>query len=884
MGEHYSEYTMILKDKLTKILAGESENHILPFFWQRGEDDDVLIGELHNIYDSGARAVCIESRPHEGFAREPWFEDVRVILDECRKLGMEAWILDDKYFPTGFCNGVMKRGEPHPLGKRAITEKHMDILGPIKDGAVIFDGPTEEDGWADKKAGDELLAIIACRCAGGPEQALTGECIDVTDRLCDGLVYVDLPEGLWRVFFIFERPEPDGRVDFTNPESVDLMFSEIYEPHYENLKEYFGDPFVGFFSDEPFIMDKSRLPVRGESASHAKLPWNKYITEGLEARYGKDWKCHLPSLFFKMNGVSPAFRVAYMDTVTDLYKRCFCDRVGNWCREHGIRYIGHVVEDYNQHTNMNSGGHFFRALDGQDMAGCDVVLHQIVPGMSNHPNACNCWYDVADPDFFHFSLAKMAASHSHIQESKAGRAMCEIYGAYGWVEGLKMMKWLTDHMLVRGINNFVPHAFSAKFPDEVPPQFVGAGHNPQFANFRLIMEYMNRVATINSDGIHKADCAILYHAEAEWSGGDYMYFYTPAKLLTLGHIDFDIISADYLDKAEIRDGKLCLAKESFPCLVIPTSEYLPEKVINKIKAISAAGVDVVFLGKPTRSSCEHPAKRVQWPRNGHIHTMPAEDLVLWMRERGYYDITCSREAPGLRFYHYTDGATHSYMLTNEGIDTDMRSSISFDAFDGGDYVVYYPLENKAYLAHSDCRRLRIRLEPYESVILFFGDIPDGLPKYEKYAPDTETVITPEFNVSLYYAEDYPNSPMATFKATELPNVTGASMYPKFGGYMVYEGEFDYERTDDTRYLLSLGYVGETADVYLNGEFVGTRIAPPYKLDVSRYLANGKNTLKVVVTNHLAYEQRDLCSKFLVLEPSGLLGPIEIRKTVKVESK
>jgi hypothetical protein len=40
-------------------------------------------------------------------------------------------------------------------------------------------------------------------------------------------------------------------------------------------------------------------------------------------------------------------------------------------------------------------------------------------------------------------------------------------------------------------------------------------------------------------------------------------------------------------------------------------------------------------------------------------------------------------------------------------------------------------------------------------------------------------------------------------------------------------------------------------------------------------------MKVVVTNNLAYEQRDLCSKFLVLEPSGLLGPIEIRKTVKV---
>ena len=874
---------MTIKDKLSSMLDGKWENHTLPFFWQHGEEDEVLIEELHNIYNSGCRAVCIESRPHEEFARKGWFDDVRVILDECRRLGMEAWILDDKYFPTGFCNGVMKRGEPHPLGKVAITERHMDVFGPITDGAVIFDGPAWDDGWADKKAGDKLFAIIACRCEEGPDQALTGECIDITDNLHDGLVSVTLPEGLWRVFFFFTRPEPDGRVDFTNPRSVDLMFSEIYEPHYNELKEYFGDPFVGFFSDEPFIMDKSRLPAHGESGSKFKLPWNEYIEAELAERYGKKWKLHLPSLFFTMRGTSPAYRVAYMDSVTHLYKTCFCDRVGNWCREHGVKYIGHVVEDHGQHTNMNSGGHFFRALDGQDMAGCDVVLHQIVPGMTNHPNACNCWYDVADPDFFHFSLAKMASSHAHIQKEKAGRAMCEIYGAYGWVEGLKMMKWLTDHMLVRGINNFVPHAFSAKYPDEVPPQFSGAGHNPQFRDFRLIMDYMNRVATLHSDGRHVASCAILYHAEAEWSGGEFMPFYKPARLLTLGHIDFDIISSDYLDAAEIRDGELCLGLETFPCLVVPTSEYLPEKVIAKIKAASKEGVDVVFLDKITRCSAENPAKRIMWPRNGHIHTVNAEDLPLWMHEHGYYDITCSRSAEGLRFYHYTDGNTHAYMLTNEGIGCDMRSSISFNEFNGGEYVVYYPMENKAYLATSDSKKLKIRLEPYESVILFFGSLPEGLPTYVKYAPDSETVVEPKFNVTLYHAENYPaGKPYAQFTLDCLKNVCAPDMYPHFGGYMVYEGEFNYDKRDGGRYLISLGNVGETAEVWLNGKYVGTKLAPPYKLEASEYLANGKNTLKVVVTNNLAYEQRDLCSKFLVLEPAGLLGPIEIRRTVEVK--
>ena len=50
---------MTLKNKLARILRGDVDNHILPFFWQHGEDDDTLIRELHNIYDSGIRAVCV---------------------------------------------------------------------------------------------------------------------------------------------------------------------------------------------------------------------------------------------------------------------------------------------------------------------------------------------------------------------------------------------------------------------------------------------------------------------------------------------------------------------------------------------------------------------------------------------------------------------------------------------------------------------------------------------------------------------------------------------------------------------------------------------------------------------------------------------------------
>ena len=63
--------------------------------------------------------------------------------------------------------------------------------------------------------------------------------------------------------------------------------------------------------------------------------------------------------------------------------------------------------------------------------------------------------------------------------------------------------------------------------------------------------------------------------------------------------------------------------------------------------------------------------------------------------------------------------------------------------------------------------------------------------------------------------------------------------------------------------------------------VGDRIAPPYKFDVTGFLRDGENDFTVVVANHLGYEQRDLCSKFLVMERSGLIGPVTLKKMTEV---
>ena len=82
-------------------------------------------------------------------------------------------------------------------------------------------------------------------------------------------------------------------------------------------------------------------------------------------------------------------------------------------------------------------------------------------------------------------MGRLASSAAAIDRRKKDRSMCEIFGNYGWKEGVRLEAYLADHFMVRGVNHFVPHAFSAKdFPDQdCPPHFYAHGHNPQYRHF-----------------------------------------------------------------------------------------------------------------------------------------------------------------------------------------------------------------------------------------------------------------------------------------------------------------------------------------------------------------------------------------------------------------
>ena len=69
-------------------------NYMVPFLWMHGEDEPRLREVIGAIHESGIGALCVESRPHPDFLGPKWWQDMDVVLDECKKRGMSE---DDAY-------------------------------------------------------------------------------------------------------------------------------------------------------------------------------------------------------------------------------------------------------------------------------------------------------------------------------------------------------------------------------------------------------------------------------------------------------------------------------------------------------------------------------------------------------------------------------------------------------------------------------------------------------------------------------------------------------------------------------------------------------------------------------------------------------------------
>lgn len=833
-------------------LENKNEHYLYPFFWQKGQSNEKLKEYIDQMREQGIYNICIESRPHPEFLEEGWWNTMDFLIQEAKKNDMKIWILDDAKFPTGYANGKV----PNHLKKTYLDYYRFDLVGPnpyAEMNLSLFCDMRE--AMKDKRHQHDQFfkAILVEKDMLLQEGLKEDTAIDVSEGFKDHILHLNLENKHYSLFVFYTticgEEATQDYLDPMNKEATQILINEVYEKHFNHYKDEFGKTIIGFFSDEPRFGN-----IKGTTASIGRekmpLPWNDEVYQKLQNIKGYQ-DTDLIFLFTSKSTKASQIRFNYMNIVSQLYSQNFSQYIGDWCSQRHVDYVGHTIEDNGAHARLGYGaGHFFRAMAGQSMAGIDIIGGQVIPGMDYQHDAFST--GGSNGEFYHYALVKLGASLAKLDPSKQGKLMCEAFGAYGWVEGLKMMKWITDHMLSHGVNVIVPHAFDpADFPDwDCPPHFYAHGNNPQYPYFHKWSLYADRLCHLFSGGYHKASVGVLYHAFAEWSG-DYMPIEKVLKELQQRQISCDIISEDYLNDTTISNHQYCINGYHYDVLVIPYAQRLPQLLIEKLKELSQS-IKVIFI-------------------NDYPENMSSGEMIslscLSEELKDYSVVKTSSFEKDLVVYSYQQADGIIYMFYNENITDSIHSTVTLH---DANYMIYDAYQNKSYSLNGNKVdggfEFTLTLHPYQSLVLVNGQCYDKI--YTKSSNQLENIDKVKVSFREYNQKDY-SQPIDM----SLNHYLGYD-YPRFSGNIKYAFDIDCQDKD---IVLVLKEAYEIVELIVNGESVETLITPPYEYDLSTCLNLGTNHIELITTNNLSRNQRDSFSRHLALEPLGIIGSIELYK-------
>ena len=473
------------------------------------------------------------------------------------------------------------------------------------------------------------------------------------------------------------------------------------------------------------------------------------------------------------------------------------------------------------------------------MSGIDMIGGQVKPqGEFDEPGRLG--------RFYHFVLAALAASQAAIDPRKNNDSMCEIFGAVGWKEGVRLEKYLADHCLVRNINHFVPHAFSlSPYPDgDCPPHFYNHGNDPQIRHFGRLMLYMNRIATLLKSGRSVPETAVLYAAESDWMG-ECMPPEDIAVPLAENHIAYDFIPADVFSrperyKSDFSQG-LTVNGRKYSAFIVPSCEFIAPCVKKALPALRAAGVKIYEAGAVSPKEIANEIKT--------------------------YDSLSPRfypENPGIRSLHIA-GDIDMWMFVNEGTD---KWTGTVELPSSGECCVYDAWDNgirKAVCEKTDAgSRVFLTAEPYHSVIVLFGYRPKDTYFLPERFDGNEIPLNGGWKRSVCRAIDYPR--FENSKTVSLPDSLASEM-PRFSGFVRYENTVNIKNLP-SRAEIIVTDAFEGVEVFINGISAGIQIVPEYRFEISKLLRAGENSVAIEVATN---SERENVSESKAETLSGITG-------------
>ena len=834
-----------------------------PFTFIHGnESEPELRAILRAIHEGGFEGIVLHPFHYEDFLGPRQWAQWKIVFDEARRLGLAVWQEDDQTYPSGFAAGKVVAAHPE-YGRTMLVEAAKHVLSGSQAGFSL-------DIRELLQGRDFLVAVTAYRDNGEP--------LDLTDSVEQGLLKWDVPDGQWTLFVvkavwckdgpytfvdIYTHPltgAPDPRgpfVDFLNPRAVDAFAQALYQPVHEQFGHEFGRTFKGFFTDE--------APVE----LHQYTP---DFLERFEKAKGYSIRKYLPSLWHDFGKFDRKVRFDYRDFIREQNATVFFGRSRQWCRDHGVQLIGHVIEDHQQDM---------RRLEFLDVPGFDEIM-----GHWYNQNGDVIWRE-----------SKMASSVAHYAGSRNDVAMAECFAATGWRTGLSEMKRVIDWTTAMGINQIVPCGLDTQSPPvwEVTPDFWLHGKNPQWPFFPAYQAAVNRMTMLMRGGRHVAPAIVLDTTESEWvKTGTNLRWSHPAaddlwqtcRTMSQAHIDYDLIpyyvfsdgARTAFDKGSVRIGK-----EDYRAVILPGVESIPAAVVERLREFYDSGGIVVALDRLPTASCngqedERIRKAVEgiWgdsaSKQGHSAVKSHEQVGAYLEGLNVPDV---RTPPGLQRLLYCHRQLHGkdlYFFDNTAADP-IAAVVELHGVRGAPNL-WNPVtggifQAPAYSLRKNMVQLKLNLGEYESMFVVVDPdsplsehvektdfdlvrrMPDGRIALEATSGGSKRTEWVDSNANRRQSVmnvDAPPKAMALQGPWKACNEVDGD-HRLFSTEVILPGDWPAE----SPVRLELKGASQIIRVEVNGKPAGQRFCPPYTFEAGRHLHPGVNCVKIKRIGRYSYK-------------------------------
>lgn len=739
--------------------------------------------------------------------------------------------------------------------------------------------------------------------------------IDLTSKMdATGRLVWDAPPGKWLV--LRTGMIPIGvQCTPSSPESRGLEVDKMNRTHIRSL----FDGMVGeFLRRTPASERKALKYVIADSYETGPQNWTDGMVEKFQKRFGYSPVKFLPCLEGRVVD-SPEITTRFLwDWRRLVVESIAYDYVG------GLRDVAH---EHNLTLWLENYGHW------------GFPSEFLLYGSQSDQVGGEFWENL-DP--LNQVECRAAASAAHIYGMKDVYAEAFTSGRTFPQSPASFKNWL-DWVYGTGVNHLILHVYIHQ-PDERKPgiiQWFGTAfnrHNTWFEQSKAFIDYTRRCSVLLKAGRPVIDIAYYIGENAPAMAG-------PNDPTLPDGYDFDYMNSDVLmNRAKVVDGKITFPGGSaYSVLVLPRQNVMRPEVVSAIRRLIRDGATVVGP-KPVSSpsladypKCDQTVQaiaeevwadvdgvKIQHRRFGQGNVFDGVSLENVLAKIGVLpdvlvdgdpNIVCAavglgrigiRERGGIIFKHRATEDGEIYFLANTSskpleftasLRTGGRQPELWNA-DSGD------INKAAAFQQKEGRSLiPLRLAPSESIFVVLREpiAADVAGPADSNGPEFAEVSSLVGPWVVRFAG------LGAPKETIFETLTDWTKHPdpsiqNYSGTAEYEIHFNLaELPEVKRTVLELGRAADIATIIVNGQSVGTVWTSPWKIDISRFVQRGKNTLQVSVANswnnrlvadsELPLEQRLTYvsepyrfDKNHALLESGLIGPVRILQEKETDLK